>query len=113
MVVAAGSLVVLFLLSEWWPIAVARDAAFVAEYPFASEHAMADGGWNYANPELYAWMTFLTAIFAGVGTTLLSLAIFRRSRRLLVAFLILLASYQVASTLMSQHDWERRREMRS
>jgi hypothetical protein len=109
---AIGSLLVILLVSEWWPIAVAHDEGAVAEYPFASEHAMADGGWNYANPELYAWTALLTAVFMTAGSALLSLAILRRSRALLAGFLVVLFSHWGISTVLSRRDWEHRRELR-
>lgn len=111
-VFAVGALFAIFFVTEWWLIAVARDAAFVAGYPFATEPGLADGGWNYANPELYAWMSLFSAAFAAAGTTLLSLAIFRRSRRMLVGFVAVVALHQLISSSLSERPWEVRQRLR-
>jgi hypothetical protein len=108
LVLAVGALFVAMFLSEWWPIAISRDAELVAKYPFASEHAMSEGGWTYANPEVYAWTAFGTAAFALGGTILLASAIIRRSKKLLIGFVAVLALHWGLSQALSRHDWDRR-----
>ena len=113
LVLAVGALFVAMFLSEWWPIAISRDAELVAKYPFASEHAMSEGGWTYANPELYAWTAFGTAAFALGGTILLASAIIRRSKKLLIGFVAVLALHWGLSQALSRYDWDRRQHLRA
>jgi hypothetical protein len=95
-------------LSEWWPIAVARDTVHIAAYHFASASAMGHGGWRYANPEVYAWTCFAEALAALATLPMLWLTIVRRSRQAAFALVMVCAVYLGASLVLGQVHWSTR-----
>lgn len=97
---------------EAWPILIARDDSVVAEYHFGSEAMIGNGGWFYANPELYAaWMLALG--FTGLAVcTLFRKAFLRRSWATAAFGAALPLLYQMAGVCLGDREWERRDTVR-
>ena len=113
---AAMCVAILFavtLLTEWWPIIVARDAAHIASYHFGSLSMMGHGGWKYANPEVYAWTAFAEAVAAIATLPALWLTIVRQSRKAAIALVIVCAVYVGSSLILGQLYWSPRKALLS
>jgi len=93
------------MLTEWWPIVVVRDSAHIASRSFGSSLMMRQGGWRYANPEVYAWTAFAEAFAATLTMPVLWLTIVRRSRKAATALAVVCATYVVASLVLGQINW--------
>jgi len=96
------------MLTEWWPIVVARDTVHVATYHFGSASTLGQGGWKYANPEVYAWTAFAEAFAAMATMPMLWLTIVRRSRKAAFALVIVCAVYAGVSVILGQIPWSPR-----
>jgi hypothetical protein len=95
-------------LTEWWPIAVARDTVHIATYHFGSASTLEHGGWRYANPEVYAWTCFAEALAALATLPMLWRTIVRRSRKAAFALVIVCAVYLGASLVLGRVHWSPR-----
>jgi hypothetical protein len=93
------------VLTEWWPIVVARDSARIASYHFGSLSMMGNAGWRYSNPEVYAWTAFAEAVAALATLPMLWLTIVRRSRKAAIGLTIVCAGYLCASVVLGHVHW--------
>jgi hypothetical protein len=96
------------MLTEWWPIIVARNAAHVASYHFGSESMLGHGGWKYSNPNVYAWTAFAEAVAATATLPALWMTIVRRSRKATYALVFVLAVYAGSAVVLGQIRWAKR-----
>jgi hypothetical protein len=105
---ALAGLFAFAMLSEWWPIAIKQDLARIGSYHFGSVSMMGQGGWRYANPEVYAWTALAEAVAAIATMPAIWLTIVRRSRKGALALVVVCAVYLASSVVLGQIHWSAR-----
>jgi hypothetical protein len=106
--IGVAALFALMMLGEWWPIVVARSPARIATYHFGTETMIRQGGWRYANPQVYAWTSFAEAMTAVAAMPILWITIVRRSRRAAKGLILLCVAYAGLAVLLGRMEWTRR-----
>jgi hypothetical protein len=106
--IGVAALFALMMLGEWWPIIVARSPARIATYHFGTEAMIRQGGWRYANPEVYAWTSFAEAMAAVAAMPILWVTIVRRSRKAAKGLILLCVAYAGIAVLLGRAEWTRR-----
>lgn len=106
--IGVAALFAIMMLGEWWPIVVARSPARIATYHFGTETMVRQGGWRYANPQVYAWTAFAEAMAAVAAIPVLWITIVRRSRRAAKGLILLCVAYVGVAVLLGRMEWTRR-----
>jgi hypothetical protein len=107
-VMSLAGLFAFVMLSEWWPIAITQDLVRIGSYHFGSGSMMGQGGWRYANPEVFAWTALAEAVAAIATMPAIWLIIVRRSRKAALALVVVCAIYLASSVILGQLDWPTR-----
>lgn len=76
---------------QWYLVGIQADPTVVAEYRFGSEGMLTHGGWHFATAELYAAIALIEGFAALAIVAAFTLAILKRSPRIMIAAYALLA----------------------
>jgi hypothetical protein len=76
--------------SEWYKVGWLGTPDIIAQYPFGSEEAIAEGGWHYQSASLYARTMLIEAVATlGVLGTFVAAVVKRNEMLVIVAYALL------------------------